>query len=410
MLRTAGRVATRLAAVTAAASLLPAGIALATAGPAQAIARHTQSASGSPAKGGAANAAFTARQILSGKRLHHSFRVAGSGKLHSAPLTQPDDITEAGPYLFTGFQNGVGPQGETAPGGNRDSTIVEFTRSGHVVRQWDIRGKCDGLTADPARHRVIATVNEDAHSSVYTIDPWASRRRQVRHYAYSEPLPHKGGTDAISLFHGMVLISASAPGTTGAAAPQPGYPAVYQVTFHPRRLIARIRPVFYDEAKATVVNAGQHARVRLALTDPDSNEVVPATAARFAGDFMLTSQGDKEQIFLRHPARRRPSLSVLRLSQSVDDTAWATSTRGRIYTTDNDAGTVDVITGPFTPGMVFVAVTPCDANGAPAVCPGPGFPANYLGSLNPRTGHITRVPVHGVVPHPQGMLFAARGR
>ena len=219
----------------------------------------------------------------------------------------------------------MGPQGETAPGGNRDSTVVEFTRSGHVVRQWDIRGKCDGLTADPSRHRVIATVNEDAHSSVYTIDPWASPARQVHHYAYSEPLPSKGGTDAISVFHGMVLISASAPGTTGTAAPQPGYPAVYQVTFHPRRLIAQIRPVFYDEARATVVNAGQHARVRLALTDPDSNEVVPASAARFAGDFMLTSQGDKEQIFVRHPARRRPSLSVLRLSQSVDDTAWATS-------------------------------------------------------------------------------------
>jgi hypothetical protein len=407
MLVTARRAATRLAAAAAAASLLPAGIALATAGPAQAAARHAQAVSGSPATGGSA---FTVRQILSGKRLHHSFRVAGSGKLHSAPLTQPDDITEAGPYLFTGFQNGVGPQGETASGGNRDSTIVEFTRSGHVVRQWDVRGKCDGLTADPARHRVIATVNEDAHSSVYTIDPWASPARQVHHYAYSEPLPSMGGTDAISVFHGMVLISASAPGTSGTAAPQPGYPAVYQVTFHPRRLIARMRPVFYDEARATVVNTGQHAQVRLALTDPDSNEVVPASAARFTGDFMLTSQGDKEQVFVRHPARRRPSLSVLRLSQSVDDTAWAASTGGSIYTTDNGAGTVDVITGPFTPGTVFVAVTPCDANGAPAVCPGPGFPANYLGSLNPWTGHITRVQVRGVVPHPQGMLFATPGR
>jgi hypothetical protein len=298
--------------------------------------------------------AFTVRQILSGQRLRHSFRVAGSAKRHSAPLTLPDDITAAGPYLFTGFQNGVGSQGQAAPGGNRDSTIVEFTRDGRVLRQWDIRGKCDGLTADPARRRVIATVNEDAHSSVYTIDPWASPAHQV-HHAYSEPLPSQGGTDALSVFHGMVLISASAPGTTGAAAPQPGYPAVYQVMFHPRHLIARIRPVFYDEARATVANAGQHARVRLALTDPDSNEVVPASAARFAGDFMLTSQGNKEQIFVRHPARRRPPLSVLRLSQSVDDTAWATSTGGRIYTTDNGAGTVDVITGPSTPGTVFVA-------------------------------------------------------
>jgi hypothetical protein len=178
------------------------------------------------------------------------------------------------------------------------------------------------------------------------------------------------------------------------------------VTFDPATLVAGIRPVFYDEARATVANAGQHGQVRLALTDPDSNEVVPSSAARFAGDFMLTSQGDKEQIFLRQAAEPNPHLSVLRLSQSVDDTAWATSEAGQLDTTNNAAGTVDAISGHFTPGSVFVAVTPCDANGAPATCPGPGYPPNYLGVLNPRTGHITRVPVHGAALAPQGMLFA----
>jgi hypothetical protein len=32
-----------------------------------------------------------------------------------------------------------------------------------------------------------------------------------------------------------------------------------------------------------------------------------------------------------------------------------------------------------------------------------------VGTLNPWTGHITRVPLHGAVLHPQGMLFAAAG-
>lgn len=159
-----------------------------------------------------------------------------------------------------------------------------------------------------------------------------------------------------------------------------------------------------------MANSGAGGKVRLALSDPDSNEVVPSDAARFAGEFMLTSQGDKEQIFVRQPAVRRPALSVLRLSQSVDDTAWATSHDGRLYATDNSAGTVDVVTGPFTPGSVFAAVTPCDANGAPATCPGPGYPANYLGSLNPWSGHISRVPVHGAVLNPQGMLFESAMR
>jgi len=356
---------------------------------------------GTAAAAAATHPVFQARAILNGAKLSHRFQKAGSKTWHTEPLSLPDDISALGPVLFTAFQNGVGPQGQAAPDGNRDSTVVEFTPSGHPVRQWDLRGKCDGLTADPLTGQVIATVNEDANSSVYTIGPATG---QVRHYQYSRPLPHKGGTDAISIYHGQVLVSASAPGTTGKPAPRPYYPAVYQVRFDPATLIAHIRPVFYGEDKATVANRdGQGSVVRLGLTDPDSNEIVPFYGPRFRGAFMLTSQGDKEQIFLWRTVR--PRLTVLRLSQSVDDTAWA-SGPGRIYTTDNAAGTVNVVTGPFQPGMVLVAVTPCDADNAPATCPAPGFPANYLGALNPWTGHISKLPVRGEALHPQGMLFA----
>jgi hypothetical protein len=58
---------------------------------------------------------------------------------------------------------------------------------------------------------------------------------------------------------------------------------------------------------------------------------------------------------------------------------------------------------------VLVAVTPCDADNAPATCPAPGFPPNYLGQLNPWTGLITRVPVRGADLGPQGMVFVAPG-
>ena len=86
-------------------------------------------------------------------------------------LSAPDDITSLPGHIFVGFQNGVGPQGEASPTGDLDSTIVEFDLHGHRVTQWDVTGKCDGLTADPATGQVIATVNEDAHSSLYLIDP-----------------------------------------------------------------------------------------------------------------------------------------------------------------------------------------------------------------------------------------------
>ncbi len=349
--------------------------------------------------------AYRVIQILSGKSLHHWYTKAGSSKRYSEPLADPDDITRIGGYLFTGFQNGVGPQGQASPDGNRDSTIVEYTLSGRVVNQWDVLGKCDGLTADPYTGFVVATVNEDAHSSLYTIYPFSGR---VVHYAYNQPLPHNGGTDAIEFDNGLMLISASAPGTVGAAAPEPYYPAVYVVTLNPAKRVAIIHALFYDESHATAAN-GSHAGhpVKLGLTDPDSNEVVPYNASRFPGYFMLTSQGDQEQIYVYAPDTRKQHLWVLKLSQSVDDTAWATTWHGAFYADDTSGDTVDEVSGPFWPqGTVFVAVTPCDSNSAPATCPAPPkYPANYLGRLNMYTGQITPVPVCGPRLEPQGMIF-----
>jgi len=108
-----------------------------------------------PASAHTGGPTYSVRQILSGQRLHHWYTRAGSGKQQRESLTQPDDITMTGGHLFTGFQNDVGPQGQASTDGNRDSTIVEFAPNGTVIHQWDIRGKCDGLTADPYTGQVI---------------------------------------------------------------------------------------------------------------------------------------------------------------------------------------------------------------------------------------------------------------
>jgi len=180
------------------------------------------------------------------------------------------------------------------------------------------------------------------------------------------------------------------------------------VTLIPAIHAAVIRPLFYDESHATAADGPRFGRtVRLALTDPDSNEVVPGFESRFAGDFMLTSQGDKEQIYVRGAGSRHQHLWVLRLSQSVDDTAWSTSWKGAFFAADHDGDTIDRISGSFCPGTALVAVTPCDANNAPATCPAPGFPANYLGKLNMFTGQITPVSLRGPRLQPQGMIFVA---
>ncbi|HEX6449158.1 MAG TPA: hypothetical protein VF060_06835 [Trebonia sp.] len=358
-------------------------------------------ATSGPGSVGAGDAQLSVRAIASGTKLHHEYEANGAS--HTEKLTQPDDIALLGRHLFVGFQNGVGPQGEAASDGNLDSTVVEFTLSGAPVWQWDVKGKVDGLGADPLAGKVIATANEDANSSLYAISPWS---RQAVHYSYNEQLPHKGGTDSVVAYHGQLYISASAPGTTGAAAPRPSYPAVYRVALDPFTKIAHVSPVFYDESSATALN-GPHAghAVQLGLTDPDSSEVVPFSWPRkYAGDFMLDSQGDEELIFDR-PGPGGPHLSVLSLSNSVDDTAWATSAHGTLYATDNGGDTVNAVTGRFTPGTTFDAVTPCGANSAPATCPAPGYPADYLATLNLGTGQLTPVTLNGSSLHPQGMLF-----
>jgi len=382
-----------VAAVAGAGVLAAAGALAAPASAQAAPARPASVAAGDP---------LHVTQIAFGKKLHHTFLPNGKGTARTETLSSPDDITQLGRDVFVTFQNGVGPQGQASPDGNLDSTIVEFTLSGREVAQWDLHGKCDGLTADPLTGEVIATINEDAHSSLYAIKP---RAGSATHYAYSEPLPHNGGTDAISVYRGQILISASAPGTTGAAAPNAKYPAVYAVTLNVRDKIAHVSPLYYDEAPAFQANGPKAGKtINLALTDPDSSEVVPWAAPKYAGDFMLDSQGDQELIF-DHFTGWHQHLTALHLPASVDDSAWATTRHGALYVTDGTADAVDVVSGKFTAGTMYSSVTPCGSNSAPATCPAPGFPANYLATTNMGTGALTPVPLTGPVLHTGGMIF-----
>jgi hypothetical protein len=293
-------------------------------------------------------------------------------------MTQPDDITALDGNVYVGWQNGIGPAGQPSPTGATASTVVGYRSTGQRAGVWHVTGHADGLTADPSRHLVIVTVNEDGNSSLYTITPAAPGGHQLEHYSYNvQPLPHGGGTDAISVYRGVILISASAPTVANG-------PAVYRVQLEPGGR-AVVQPIFFDNSPATVANVDSPSSgrwVTLALTDPDSNEVVPASSPRFAGDFMLDSQGDEEQIYVAGADGPRPALSVLDLSQSVDDTAWPTDAGGTLFVTDGVDNEVFTVRGDFPSGSAFVAVTPGDAN-KPLNHP------NYLGRLDLETGAIT---------------------
>src|ERR1019366_7546836 len=123
----------------------------------------------------------------------------------------------------------------------------------------------------------------------------------------------------------------------------------------------------------------------------------PWEAPRFGGEFLLTSQGDQQQIYVQDPGGTHQRLSVLALYQSVDDTAWPTGRwGGRVYATDSTHDAVDVVAGPFSHEQPVVAATPCGANSAPATCPAPpAYPANYLATLNVWTGQVQALDVDG---------------
>lgn len=298
-------------------------------------------------------------------------------------LSKPDDIAQLGNHLFVSFQNGVGAKGEAAKGGGTTSTVQEYTLGGVPVARWTLTGKCDGLTADPANHRLIATVNEDASSSLYTISPSMSA---PTHYTYRPgPLPHGGGTDSISVVHGQILIAASAPSIAAG-------PAVYRARLAGHT--ATLTSVFTDTSSATTANLGasRGKKEKLALTDPDSTQVVPSVSPRFAGNFMLDAQGDKQLIFTGTAATSHPALSVLHTTTEVNDTAFATTRQGTLYVTDNANNSLIAIRGSFPVGTAYSAV-PKDSSVHPGT----------VGTLNLSTGTVS--PFATGLGSPAGMVF-----
>jgi hypothetical protein len=124
---------------------------------------------------------------------------------------------------------------------------------------------------------------------------------------------------------------------------------------------------------------------------------------------MLTSQGDGVQVYVHGARTSHQTLSVLTLTQSVDDTAWPTNAHGSLFATNSTNDAVDVVKGPFDRNAPIVVVTPCGANSAPATCPAPNYPANYLATLNITNGTVTPVTVSGSTFVPQGGLAFVAG-
>lgn len=296
----------------------------------------------------------------------------------------PDDLALLGGVLWTAYQNEINADG-TPNGLGSYSTLAGFDpTTGALVETIPVLGKIDGLAADPANNRLLATVNEDLNSAFNVIDPATST---VTRYTYS-PTPvdgGNGGTDSIAVWDGEIFTAHSNPNDTLQA-------ATYEVKLDQSTLTAHLTPLFHDNSPAQ--DAASGANTKLALTDPDTNAVLPSAAPRFAGQLAQISQGDGQIIFAS--ADESDHLSVLNLSDGTgnappaDGIAVATANAGNLYLVDNGTGIIWKLQSTLPAGTVFVD----DANDT-------GNP--LLGTLDLSSGTIT--PFGNTFTNPHGMLF-----
>lgn len=293
--------------------------------------------------------------------------------------------------VWTAFQNGVNPNGTAgSPGGPTWSTVVAYDPgTGAIVRSVNVTGKVDGLAADRWTGTILATVNEDDHSAFNVIYPATGAVATYR-YSPDPAVNGNGGTDSIAVRAGAIYVAHSNPNDTTQATD-------YRVTLVPSTLTAQLSPVFSNDA--TAWNLVTHATVTLALTDPDTNLIMPAQSPRFSGDLATVSQGDGEIIFASH-LNHHPQLSVLPLQDNVsgnvppiDGVAVASCGAGTLYVVDAKGNAIYALdTHGWASGTVFVG-EPND-NGNPLV-----------GTLDLSTGVIT--PLGNHFQSPKGLLFVA---
>jgi hypothetical protein len=312
----------------------------------------------------------------------------------------PDDIAVLNGNLYVTYQNGVGPDGTPGTNGNTQSTIVEYSPTGATVATWSLTGRCDGLGADPANNRMLATINEDNNSSFAVITPGNPTPAL---YTYS-PDPAQeaagesgpnGGTDSVVVGpDGTIYIAHSNPdpgvGNTAAT-----------YTAKLRGSTVDLTPLFGVQDPAT--DAVTDAALTLALTDPDSNLFVPPTAPVLGGTFIQDSQGDGKLIEVSDPHTPQQALKQLTLTNAetpalqptIDDFVEITRP-GTLYVVDQGADTVSTVDTSDIPVGSFVIAQPSDDTTTPAT-------VGQLGLLDPATGVITHFP--NAFNSPKGLVF-----
>ncbi|MEZ0067835.1 hypothetical protein ABIA32_003851 [Streptacidiphilus sp. MAP12-20] len=330
----------------------------------------------------------------------------------SAPAgyKNPDDLTRLGDVLYAAFQNNAAADG--TPAGSKTDIVGFELRTGKVVRHWVLPGRVDGLTADARHHRLLVTVNEDLNSTFYTITPTRTSA-VVTHFHYSPSPAQKGsdgvngGTDALSVAaDGTIYVAHSNPDVSLPGANNTA--ATFTLTL--QGTTAKLARVYGVNDTARIMNPvkGGPKTEKLGLTDPDSNRWVPG---RDGGTLIQDAQADSKLVFVSGLKDKRPSLSVLNLTNvgatgkdaatpQLDDIVPAGGV-GVLFVVDQKAGKIyEADTRGFRPGTLFASQPAPKAGDLPNVA--------ALEVVDTRTGVATPVATGIKLVSPKGLLFLSR--
>ena len=320
---------------------------------------------------------------------------------HPDGSSKPDDITTLGGLIYVTYQNDAGKDG--TPVGSF-STIIAYDSTGRSVATYTIPGRCDGLTADPTHNQILATANEDLNSSLFVITPGTV---QPKHHTYS-PDPAQtgsdgsnGGTDAISVTPSGTLYVAHSNPDPKLPAPN-NAAAVYTMTL--RGTTAQLKPLFGVNDPAAAIGAGSGPATPMGLTDPDSNQYLPALGG---GTLIQGAQGDSKLVMATNLGSVKPTLKQLKLTNAttprhgaatpqVDDIVEVTGP-GTLYAVDQGPSALvyAMDTSSITPGTFFASQP------APSTGDLPNDPGLRVVDLT--TGVVT--PVAAGLISPKGLLF-----
>jgi sugar lactone lactonase YvrE len=293
---------------------------------------------------------------------------------NSTKYTQPDSVIVDGSHVFIDYQNGAAKDGSD----NLKSTIVEYDMNGKELKTYICPGHSDGMRMDPTTKLIWVTSNEDGNPKMETIDPASGT---VTPYVFAAP-PHGGGYDDVYFLNGSAYIAASNPNVNSNGVNV--FPAVDKMTLSNGKV--NLTPILMGNATAIDTTTTPNSKVSLNEVDPDSLTVDTK------GNLILIDQGGLEIVSISNPGTPQQKVTRVPTGTQLDDTVWATSSKGRLLITDGTTNqTYWLTTAKFGVGDVYTQ-TPNDSG-----------VAGLIGTVDLGTGIVTPIAIG--FAKPTGMLF-----